>query len=272
MTGLLLGVPVLGALVLSLTDADLRGSPVHFVALANYAILLDDPRARAAIATTALFALTGAALQVGLGLALALALSAFKKGVQAILAISMLPNIITPVIGALFLKWIFVSRWGLADQIAAAIGIRTPDWLGDASWARAIVVLCESWRAAPFAFVVLYAALQLIDHSLVEAARVDGAGAMPLFRHVLLPALLPAIIVVLAIRVLDGVRLFDLVYVMTDGGPGGATETLSLYAYVIGLRRLDVGLAAAGATLAAALALTIPAFLLLPWRRRTPDE
>src|ERR1700756_1173304 len=95
MTGLLLGVPVLGALVLSLTDADLRGSPVHFVALANYAILLDDPRARAAIATTTLFALTGAALQVGLGLALALALSAFKKGAQAILALSMLPNIIT---------------------------------------------------------------------------------------------------------------------------------------------------------------------------------
>jgi multiple sugar transport system permease protein len=254
-SGLLLGIPVLFVIWLSLTDAALRGAPAHFVGLRNYFALSHDARLAGAVANTLLIALAGAVVQTGLGLALALALDALRRGAQALLALAMLPNIITPVAGALFLRWIFLARWGLADAILIPLGITPPDWLGDPLWARALVVAGDTWRAMPFAALVLYAALQMLDRGLVDAARVDGASRLQVLRHVTLPALRPVLLVVFGLRLMDGVRLFDLVYLLTDGGPGSATETLSLYAYTLAMRRLEIGQAAAVSVLAALVGL-----------------
>lgn len=251
----LFGVPVLAVVWLSLTDAALRGQPARFVGLRNYVALAQDGRLAGACANTLAIALAGAVLQTGLGLALALALDALRRGAQAVLALAMLPNIITPVVGALFLRWIFLARWGLADAVLVPMGVTPPDWLGDPTWARALVVAGDSWRAMPFAALVIYAALQMLDRALVDAARVDGAGGLQVLRHVIFPALRPVLLVVFGLRLMDGVRLFDLVYVLTDGGPGSATETVSLYAYTMAMRRLEIGPAAAVCVIAAVLAL-----------------
>lgn len=266
LTSLLLGVPVVMAVWLSVTDASLRGQPPRFIGLGNYIGLAGDTRLLGACANTVLIALSGAVLQVALGLALALALDALRRGAQIILALVMLPNIITPVVGGLFLKWIFLARWGLADAILVPMGFSPPNWLGDPIWARALVVLGDTWRAMPFAALVLYAALQMLDRTLIEAARMDGASRWQVLRHVILPALRPVLLVVFGLRLMDGVRLFDLVYVLTDGGPGSATETISLYAYTLAMRRLEIGQAASVGVVAALLALT-PLLALLVRRR-----
>jgi multiple sugar transport system permease protein len=266
-SAVLFGIPVAMVLWLSLTDAALQGQPAHFVGLANYLALAGDDRLLGACGNTVLIAVSGAIMQTGLGLALALALDALRRGAQTLLALIMLPNIITPVAGALFLKWIFITRWGLADAVLIPMGIDPPDWLGDPSWARGIVVFGDTWRAMPFAALVIYAALQMLDRALIDAARVDGATGWQVLRHVVLPGLRPVLLVIFGLRLMDGIRLFDLVYMLTDGGPGSATETISLYAYTLAMRRLQLGQAAAVGVIAALLAVA-PFLAALPARRR----
>lgn len=262
LTGALFGVPVLSALYLSLTDLALRGQAPRFVGLANYLALAGDERLLAASGNTVLFALAGAVAQTVLGLVCALGLDALRRGARTLLPAIMIPNIITPVAGALFLKWLFASRFGLADAILIPLGFSTPDWLGDPVWARALIVAGDTWRAAPFAALVLYAALQTRDRAVDEAARIDGARFPQLVRYVIVPDLRPVLLVVFGLRLMDGIRLFDLVYVLTDGGPGSATETISFYAYTLAMRRLEIGRAAAVCVVAAALAM---APLLVVW-------
>src|ERR1700733_10068387 len=243
-SAVLFGIPVAMVLWLSLTDAALQGQPAHFVGLANYLALAGDDRLLGACRNTVLIAVSGAIMQTGLGLALALALDALRRGAQTLLALIMLPNIITPVAGALFLKWIFITRWGLADAVLIPMGIDPPDWLGDPSGARGIVGFGATWRAMPFAALVIYTALQMLDRALSDAARVDGATGWQVLRHVVLPGLRPVLLVIFGLRLMDAIRLFDLVYMLTDGGPGSATETMSLYAYTLAMRRLQLGQAA----------------------------
>jgi multiple sugar transport system permease protein len=266
-SAVLFGIPVAMVLWLSLTDAALQGQPAHFVGLANYLALAGDDRLLGACRNTVLIAVSGAIMQTGLGRALALALDALRRGAQTLLALIMLPNIITPVAGALFLKWIFITRWGLADAVLIPMGIDPPDWLGDPSWARGIVVFGDTWRAMPFAALVIYTALQMLDRALSDAARVDGATGWQVLRHVVLPGLRPVLLVIFGLRLMYAIRLFDLVYMLTDGGPGSATETMSLYAYTLAMRRLQLGQAAAVGVIAALLAVA-PFLAALTARRR----
>jgi multiple sugar transport system permease protein len=266
LTGILFGIPVADAVFLSFTDAGLRGQPAQFVGLANYSALAADPRLPGACANTVLIAVAGAIVQTAAGLGCALALDSLRRGAQTMLTLIMLPNIIMPVAGALFLKWIFLPRWGLADAVLVSAGIGPPDWLGDPVLARAVVVAADTWRAMPFAALVLYAAVQMLDRSLVEAARIDGANRWQILRHVIVPALRPVLLVVFGLRLMDGIRLFDLIYVLTDGGPGGATETLPFVAYTLAMRRGEIGPAAAVGVVAAGLAM-LP-LLIRPGRPR----
>jgi multiple sugar transport system permease protein len=119
----------------------------------------------------------------------------------------------------------------------------------------ATVILADTWRFAPFMTLVLYAGLQAMDQSILEAAAVDGAGGWAMIYRVILPALKPIILFVLAIRTMDAVRYFDIIYVLTGGGPGTATETLTTYTYVLGFRALEIGKASALGVLTLALIL-----------------
>ena len=239
--GIVLFYPLGYAIYLSLFDYYLPNPERQFIGLGNYVELLSEPRFWHSMLTTGIIAGSAVASEFILGFALALALFRLTRGAKALAVLNFLPHIITPVVGALLLRWIFVSRWGLLDATLASLGIFPPDWLGDPIMAKLTVIAADAWKFTPFMMLVLYAGLQSMDRNLLEAGVIDGASGWDLIWHIILPTLRPLILFVLAIRLMDAFRFFDSIYVLTGGGPGTATETITMYTYQLGFRMLEIG-------------------------------
>jgi multiple sugar transport system permease protein len=233
------------AAYLSVFDYYLGSPEAHFVGFANYAQLLSEARLWHALWTTVVIALGSVAVEFALGFLLAFALYKLTFSVRVFMILLFLPHIITPVVATLFLKWILTSNWGLIDATLLSFSINPPDWLGDPVWAKVCVVLADAWIFTPFVMLVLYAALQALDQAQIEAASIDGAGAWRIVRHIILPSLVPVIVFTVSVRLMDVFRFFDTVYVLTGGGPGTATETITMYTYQLGFQLLQVGKASA---------------------------
>lgn len=255
--------PLAYAIYLSFFNYYLGSDARQFVGLGNYIALLTDERLWNSIKTTLIIAFGSVAVEFVLGFALALALYRIRVGSQILSTLLFLPHIVTPVVATLFLKWMLASNWGLVDATMLSIGIETPDWLGSPIWAKISVMLADAWIFTPLVMMVLYAALQGLDNSLIEAAQIDGASNSRILRHVIVPALIPAIIFTISIRLMDVFRFFDSIYVLTGGGPGTATETMTMYTYQLGFRMLEVGKASA----LGVITLIIVATLLLSINR-----
>jgi multiple sugar transport system permease protein len=245
LTSLVLLWPLGYAAYLSLFDYYLGSREVHFVGLANYAQLLGEARLWRSLWTTVVIAFGSVALEFALGFVLAFALYSATFSVRVFMILLFLPHIITPVVATLFLKWILTSNWGLIDATLLTFNINPPDWLGNPLWAKTCVVLADSWIFTPFVMLVLYAALQTVDLAQIEAARIDGANGWRIIRHIILPSLVPVIIFTVSVRLMDVFRFFDTIYVLTGGGPGTATETVTIYTYQLGFQLLQVGKASA---------------------------
>ena len=183
-----------------------------------------------------------------------------------------LPNIVTPVVSALFLRWIFIGRWGLISGLLIGWGIFPPDFLGDPFWARITVVLADAWQFTPFMILVLYAGLNTVDQSQIEAAQIDGAGIWTLLFRIMLPSIRPLIVFVLAIRLMDAFRFFDTIYVLTGGGPGTATETVTIYTYALAFRLLQIGKASALGVLTLLFVATLVAAMIRIVYRREKER
>ncbi len=265
---LVLLYPFLSAVYYSFFEYYLGNQQIQFVGLANYAALLGEQRFWSDLLTTVILVGCSVALQLLVGLVLALALYALTSGVRLISLLNFLPHVVTPVVGAIFLKWMFVGRWGLLDATLISLNIFPPDWLGDPIWAKFSLIIADTWKFMPFLMLVLYAGLQSFDTSLLEAAQIDGATAWQRLRYVILPMMKPLIVFVVAIRVMDAFRFFDLVYVLTNGGPGTATETITLYTYQLAFRMLEVGRASAlGVITLLIVAVMIVGMILVVQRR-----
>jgi len=233
------------AIYLSLFNYDLGSGSRDFIGLGNYAALLIDARFWDTLNRTVAIVLAAVGLEFCLGLLVAYGLYRLTFGVRTLNLLLFLPSIVTPVVAALFLRWIFVGRWGLLSASLIGLGVFPPDFLGNPGWARVTVVLADSWQFTPFMILVLYAGLNTVDQSQIEAAQIDGAGVWTLLFRIMLPAIRPLIVFVLAIRLMDAFRFFDLIYVLTAGGPGTATETITMYTYSLAFRLLQVGKASA---------------------------
>jgi multiple sugar transport system permease protein len=249
------------AIYLSFFDYYLGSGDRTFVGLANYVELLTEERLWTSMRTTIIIAFGSVGVEFVVGFALALALYRLNSSANAFSVLLFLPHIVTPVVAALFLKWMLASNWGLVDATLLTFNIEPPVWLGDPFWAKISVIMADAWVFTPLVMMVLYAALQGLDTSLIEAAQIDGASNLSILRHIIIPALIPAIIFVISIRLMDVFRFFDLIYVLTGGGPGTATETITIYTYQLGFRMLEVGKASALGVITlivvAALLLTI---------------
>jgi multiple sugar transport system permease protein len=237
--------PLAYAAYLSTFDYYLGSKEVRFVGLANYLQLLSEARLWQSLSTTIVIALGSVGVEFTLGFVLAFALYRLTFSVRVFMILLFLPHIITPVVATLFLKWILTSNWGLIDATLMTFNIAPPDWLGNPIWAKVCVILADAWIFTPFVMLVLYAALQALDQAQIEAASIDGADSWRLIRHIILPSLVPVIVFTVSVRLMDVFRFFDAVYVLTGGGPGTATETITMYTYQLGFQLLQVGKASA---------------------------
>jgi multiple sugar transport system permease protein len=263
--------PFGSALYYSFFDYYLGRDTTSFVGFGNYTALLSEQRFWSDLLTTFVIVGASVALQLVIGFALALALYGLTRGVRLFSLLNFLPHVVTPVVGGIFLKWMLVGRWGLFDATLIGMDIFPPDWLGDAFWAKVSVVAADTWKFMPFLMLVLYAGLQSFDVSLMEASGIDGANAWQKLRYVILPMMQPLILFVVAIRLMDAFRFFDLIYILTNGGPGTATETVTLYTYQLGFRMLEVGRASALGVLTLLIVAIMVGAMILAMRARGKD-
>ncbi|WP_242342204.1 carbohydrate ABC transporter permease [Anaeromyxobacter terrae] len=214
----------------------------RFVGLANYGALAHDARFLGALANTAYFTALAVALELVLALPLALALHHAGRGRGGIRAAVLVPWILPTVVAAKLWALLLQPDLGLLARI-------WPDGAGAVltrpRLALHAAIFVDVWKTTPFVALLLLAGLQAIPEDLARAARVDGASALRVFRSITLPLLRPAILLALLFRSLDAFRVFDVVFVLTEGGPGHTTEPLSLYAYRTLLRAGSFGLGAA---------------------------
>jgi trehalose/maltose transport system permease protein len=233
--------PVLAALWLSLHRSILVFHEQRFVGLLNFRYLLADDRFWAALRTTGYFTAVAVSVEVLLGLPLALLL---QRSGGLFRAAMLLPWAVPTAVSARLWAWLFNPNYGLLHRALPGI-----DWLGSPGLALHAAILVDVWKTTPFVALLLLAGLQAIPDEVYQAARVDGATPFRIFRSITLPLLRPALLLALLFRSLDAFRVFDVIYVLTEGGPGNATETLSIYAYKTLLRAGDFGY---GSTLAVA--------------------
>jgi multiple sugar transport system permease protein len=250
------------ALYSSLLNYDLGSGIQEFIGFGNYSTLLGEPRFWEALGRTCLIVACAVASEFFLGLFIAYGLYLLTRGGKVLSLFMFLPHIVTPVVAALFLRWIFMGRWGLLSSTLISFNIFPPDWLGDPSWAKFTVVVADVWQYTPFMILVLLAALNTVDESLLEAARLDGAGLWTQLFRIMVPSIRPMIAFVVVIRVMDAFRSFDSIYVLTAGGPGTATETLTMYTYTTAFKLLKIGKASALGVLTLVLVSIVAAIII----------
>lgn len=222
-----------------------RGQP--FIGLRNYTETLTDPRFWAAMGHTAIFTFSSVALELVLGLVLALALHHSYRGRGLVRTAVLVPWAMPTVVAALVWRFMFDSPAGIVNALAIDLGLMDEPlvWFIHQRAAWVPVVLADVWKTTPFVALLLLAGLQNIDTALYEAARIDGAGPWQQFVHITLPLLQPALLVALLFRTLDAFRVFDLIYVLTGGGPGTATEPIALYTFHALFQNLRFGFGSA---------------------------
>jgi multiple sugar transport system permease protein len=235
-----------------------------FVGLAHYTFLATDSRFWSALRVTATFTLASVALELLLGVGVALALRGQRVGRRTALALLLLAWALPGVVTARLFEWLYHPAAGLVNVILGA----QLNWLGDPALALPALVLADVWRTMPFVALFCYARLLTIPVAVYEAAAVDGAGPLATLRFVTLPLLAPVLLVTLLFRTLDALRAFDLMFVLTGGGPAGLTETLTVYAYRSLFQTLQLGFGSAVGVVVFALVMAVAAVYVTVLRRR----
>jgi multiple sugar transport system permease protein len=249
---LLIGIyPLVYTLVVSFQHITMMSEDTSFSGFINYARLFRDTRFWGAIGHTALFTAIALPIELVLGMAMALLFLDRMPGRQVFIALLVLPTVISPIVAGATWRLLFDNRFGPINQILGWIWGEpvTILWTVNPAFVYPAIILCEVWQWTPFMFLILLAGLSNVDQSQLEAAEIDGAGYWRVFVRIVLPAIKPVLAIVLLIRALDLVRLFDIVWALTRGGPGTMTETISIYAYVLGFQQFATSYTAAIAVL-----------------------
>jgi len=239
-----------------------------FAGLGNFARMGDDPRFWNSLWLTAIYTVSTVALQVVIGLSLALLVLQIPKGQGVLRIAAILPIVLAPVVVGLFWRTLVLAPdFGLVDMVSKALGMGSHNWLGDPQLALISVIAIHTWQWTPFAFLVLLATLATLPPDVYEAARLDRAGAWQRFRHITLPLIRPAIVMVVILRAMTALSAFAAIFAATGGGPGSATEILNLYAYRTSFTILDLGYGASLAVVLMAITLAV-SWLMFRLRRK----
>jgi multiple sugar transport system permease protein len=245
---LLVGLfPFVYTLLVSFQNITMLEEDTSFQGFANYARLLSDTRFWEALGHTLIFLAVALPAELVLGFLLALLFLEKMPGRQIFIALIVLPVVVSPIVAGATWRLLFDNRFGPINQILSWIAGEpvTILWINNPTFVYPAILLAEIWQWTPFMFLLLWAALNEVDRSQLEAAEIDGASWWQRLWWVVLPAIRPVVIIALLIRGLDLFRLFDVVWGLTRGGPGTMTETISIYTYVVGFQQFETSYAAA---------------------------
>ena len=246
------------------TVAFANGAEVwSFTPLRNFQALVDDDVVRPAVVNTLIFVAVSVAVEMILGIALAIAVAGLSRAKRLVRTVAILPILVPPVaIGSMW-KLMYNYDFGIFNQALVALGAMPVNWLGSTSVALWSVIAVDVWHWVPFVFLILFAAVEGIPPDLLEAAHVDGATRRQTVRLVVLPLLRPAIVVAFLFRAILAFKVFDEVFLLTAGGPGTSTELVNLHLYKVFFEQNRLGY---GAVLSLAVIAAIVAFLLVSRR------
>jgi multiple sugar transport system permease protein len=230
LVSLLILIPVLGTFLDSLRR-DLPYLPGKFIGLDNYLAIFRDRGFWGSVRFTMLFVLVSVPLEVVLGLIIALVLNETFPGRAPLRAIVLIPWAIPAAVSARIFELIYNYSYGAANYLTHLLGTGPFNWLGTELGAFVAVVLADAWKTTPFAAIILLAGLAAIDQDLYRQAQVDRANLVQRFMKITLPLIKPVLVVTLLFRTIDALRVFDVIFVLTGGGPGGSTNAVSLFAY-----------------------------------------
>ncbi|UCC86954.1 MAG: sugar ABC transporter permease [Anaerolineales bacterium] len=245
----LIFLPIVRALWMSLHIMDLKrpalGQP--FVGLGNYINIFKDPYFWDSVGRTLYFMVLSIAVEMVLGVSVALLLNRRFWGRGLLRALILIPWALPITIDAIMWKWIYNANYGALNSLLWQLGLieNYRPWLSDPGTAMNMVILADVWKVTPLVILLALAALQTIPETLYEAALVDGAGRWYSFWHITLPLIMPTMVIVLVIRSMDAFKVFDIIYIMTSGGPADSTKVISYFTYLEAFSYLRFGRAAA---------------------------
>jgi len=222
----------------------------EWVGLDNYISILESPRFWHSMAFTGIFVIIAVSIEFLLGLGFALLFDREIIGGKVLRSLMLLPMLMSPLVVSMIWKYILHVDVGIVNYVLRSFNLPAPAWLSVEPYAIISVILIDVWQWTPFMFLVLTAGLVSLPREPIEAALIDGATKYQIFRHVTLPLLKPVIFVAIMLRAMDALKVFDILYITTRGGPGIATESLTYYIFNLALVRRSIGLSCAAGIIA----------------------
>ena len=266
------GFPLVNTVWLAFTDASLTGQGYawNWSGLENFAWILDDTDFRAALGHTFYFTVVSVSLEVVLGVLVALLLDQEFYGRAFVRALLILPWALPTIVNAVMWRLIYNPEYGSLNALLVQLGLMDNyrSWLGDPQTAMNMIILADVWKTYPLIALMVLAGLQTIPKDLYEAAIMDGAGAWRRFWSITFPGILGALSVALVLRAIEAFKVFDIIYVMTRGGPADATKTVSFFVYQESFTYLRAGSGAAYALTVTAMSGLMIALYVFMLRRR----
>jgi raffinose/stachyose/melibiose transport system permease protein len=256
-------VPLANALVYSVVDFDGISSNPPFVGLANFAEMFTDDAVWAALRNNAIWIVIGTIVPLVVGLLVALLLWGVRRGSLVYRLCFFLPYVLPGVAIGIVWGWIYDPVQGLLNRSLGAVGLDSLQrgWLGDPRWALYAVLATAIWGGTGFAIVIFISALRNVDVELVDASMIDGAGAPARLWFIVLPQIMPVFLMVLTLTLVGGFSVFDIIFIMTGGGPAGATDVIGTYAYEQAFQLSRIGYGTSLALLITVLAVPFAVWL-----------
>jgi len=251
-------IPMIQSIVQSLLNKDLaRPQFDAFIGFLNYVNLLKDVRYLNSLFATFRFSLISVILELILGISIALVLNKNFIGRGFVRGLMILPWAMPSIVNAAMWKWIYNADYGALNALLTQIGVihQYQVWLSDPFWSTALIILANIWKETPFTVLMLLAALQTVPEDLYEAAKVDGASAWQSFRKITFPLILPVLMSVSMLQFIWGFQTFELITIVTGGGPFSTTEMVTLRVYATTFRSLRFGYGSAMAYLTSLIIL-----------------
>lgn len=254
--------PLFYGIVLSFFSYELAlPTPIKFIGLKNYLKVLGDATFWNAVKVSVISVVGGAALQLILGFGSALVLNREFRGRSVIVSILLIPTTLAPVVVGFIFRMLLDDRFGPVNHLLRTVGLSPISWWGDPNASLPGIIIANAWEWFPFVMLVLLAGLQSVPQDLIDSARVDGASDWNVFWKIILPLLKSIVVVVVLIRAIEDLKMFDLILVTTGGGPGIATQTMNMYAYQRGFSFFSIGYASALSYVQLILALILVRYL-----------